>query len=425
MRRLAEGLFRRESGRLVSMLTGILGLPRLQLAEDSVQEAMLRALQLWPDRGVPEHPQAWLLRTARNLAIDTIRREANFRDKQPAYIAHLAQCLPSPPGPTVDTPLMEGEIRDHRLRLMFACCHPALPTDQQAALALKTLCGLGQGEMAAAFLTTETAIAKRLTRARQRLRDAGVAFEIPAGPELRPRLDGVLGTLYLLFNEGYKVSAGTRLIRADLCAEAIRLARVLAGHPVAGTPRVHALLALMLLNTARLPARTDTAGALVPLDRQDRARWDRGLISQGMRHLELAAAGDEASDYHLQAAISACHCLAPSDAGTDWRRILTLYDHLLAIRPSPVFELNRTVAEARVHGPERAIQRLKVLRDHAGLGDYYLTHTLLGEFEWQRSHLGAAAAHFQRALQLAEVAPERDWIRGKLERCLPGETSPP
>lgn len=418
MRRLTEGLFRRESGRLVSVLTGVLGLSRLQLAEDSVQEAMLRALQRWPRSGIPEHPQAWLLRTARNLAIDVIRRENNFRDKRPGYMAHLAQCLPHPPGPTVDTPLMEGEIRDHRLRLVFASCHPVLPVDQQVALALKVLCGLAPAEIAAAFLTSEAAIAKRLTRARQRLRDAGVAFEIPAGPQLQPRLDGVLATIYLLFNEGYKVSAGAHLTRADLCAEAIRLATELAGHPAAGSPKVHALLALMLLNNARLPARTDAAGALVPLGRQDRGRWDRSMISLGMRHLDLAGRGDEVSDYHLQAAISACHCLAACDEETDWPRILALYDQLLAIRPSPVLELNRAVAEARVHGPARAIERLERLRDEAGLGDYYLTHSLLGEFEWQRSHVGAAAGHFQKALQLAEVAPERDWIRGKLERCL-------
>jgi RNA polymerase sigma factor (sigma-70 family) len=255
---LAEHLFRHEAGKLVSVLTGIFGLDRLQLAEDVVQEALVKALQTWPYYGVPKNPAAWLTQTAKNLALDVIRREKLFSDKQPQIITFIEnwanECDPD------DSPAFDSEIKDRRLQLMFACCHPQVPQDAQAALALKTLCGFSPAEIASAFLSSEAAIAKRLVRARQRIRELNLPFEIPSGEESAARLDGVLQTLYLLFNEGYKASSGENLVREELCREAIRLTSSLAAHPIGDQPRVHALLALMFLNAARLATRTDTAG---------------------------------------------------------------------------------------------------------------------------------------------------------------------
>src|SRR5580700_10057121 len=339
--RLAEHFFRHESGKLVSILTGIFGIERLQLAEDVVQESLVRALQTWPYYGIPDNPAAWLTQTAKHLALDLIRREKVFRDKQPEIITFIDQWSSDPGGE--DSPVFDTEIKDGRLRLMFACCHPQIPPEAQTALALKTLCGFSTTEIAIAFLTTDAAIAKRLTRARQRIRELQIPFEIPSGSELSGRLDGVLQTLYLLFNEGYKASSGENLVREDLCFEAIRLATLLAEHPSADQPRTHALLALMLLDAARLPARVDAEGNILRLKEQERSKWSRPMIDSGITHLGLAAAGEELSEYHIQAGIAACHCLAEDYQSTDWSRILSLYDQWMRMNDSPVVALNRAV----------------------------------------------------------------------------------
>ncbi|MCC5806012.1 MAG: sigma-70 family RNA polymerase sigma factor [Opitutales bacterium] len=417
VRRLADDLFRRESGRLVSMLTGIFGIHRLELAEDVVQEALARALETWPYYGVPDNPPAWLMQTAKHLALDRIRRESRFRDKQPDIIADLKQRMRAEDRPNA---AFDDEIRDDRLRLIFACCHPTLPLEMQTALALKVLCGFGPQEIARAFLASEAAVLKRLTRARGRLQADGVRFEIPAGPELTVRLDGVLATLYLLFNEGYKASEGDRIVRGELCREAIRLTELLAAHPVAGQPRVHALLSLMLLNAARLPARTDADGSILRLAEQDRRLWNRAMIQRGIYHLDRASSGDTLSAYHLQAGIAACHCLAADAASTDWHRILNLYDHLAEIDDSPVVAVNRAVAVARVHGPARAIRELERRMEGSSLDRYYLTHAVLGELEQRRDRHAAAAVHFLHALKLAEVAPERALLERRLRECRKG-----
>jgi RNA polymerase sigma factor (sigma-70 family) len=249
---VADHLFRRESARLVSILTRIFGVHRLQMAEDVVQEAMIRALRTWPYYGIPKDPSAWLMQTAKHAALDILRREKRFIEKQPELLAHIEQRLPNS---DISGELLEDEIKDNRLRLMFVCCHPVLPLEMQTALALKILGGFSPGEIAAAFLTTEAAIAKRLTRARHRLQTKAIRFEIPSGSELLSRLEGVLNTLYLLFNEGYKASTGERVVKEELCAEAIRLTEILAEHPAGDQPRVHALLSLMLFNAARLPSK--------------------------------------------------------------------------------------------------------------------------------------------------------------------------
>ena len=410
---LTEHLFRHEAGKLVAVLAGILGLERLQLAEDVVQETMVRALQTWPYYGVPKNPAAWLTQAAKNLALDTIRREKTFQDKQPQIIALIEQRS----GDENESPHFANEIKDDRLRMMFVCCHPLIAPEDQVALALKTLCGFSPVEIASAFLTTEAAIAKRLTRAKQKIREAQIRFEIPEGPELARRLDGVLRSLYLLFNEGYKASSGAALIREDLCQEAIRLALLLAEHPAGNQPRTHALLALMLLNAARLPSRVDDEGNLLRLQEQDRSRWHPSLIARGMFHIAHSAAGDELSEYHLQAGIAACHCAARDFASTDWAQILELYDRLLEFDDSPVVALNRAVALAEVRGPQAGIEAVAEIKNLQSLESYYLLHAVLGEFETRLNHGSAAAAHFRKSLQLAEIKSEQVFLAKRLQAC--------
>lgn len=412
--RLTDHLFRHEAGKLVSALTGIFGIHRLQLAEDVVQEAMVRALQTWPYHGIPDNPAAWLMQTAKRRALDLIRREKFFKDKLPEITASLEQWPDSGEG----TPRFEDEIKDGRLRLMFACCHPDIPQDAQTALALKTLCAFSPAEIASAFLTSEAAIAKRLTRARQRIAEAGIPFEIPSGEELSPRLDGVLRILYLLFNEGYSASSGDSVIRAELCHEAIRLADSLIQHPAAAHPRMHALLALMLLSAARLPAREDLQGNILLLKNQDRTLWDRAMIGRGLRHLALAARGDDVTEYHLQAGIAAIHSTAPDSAATNWPGILAHYDRWLTLSDSPVVALNRAVASAEVHGPEAGIAELEPIWKGGQLERYYLLHAVLGDFQERLGDHEAAAASFTRALQLTAVKAEQLFLTDRLRACL-------
>ncbi|HXF10921.1 MAG TPA: DUF6596 domain-containing protein [Desulfuromonadaceae bacterium] len=409
--RTVEHLFRHESVKMVATLTGIFGIEHLALAEDVVQEALARALQTWPYHGLPENPAAWIMRTSRNLALDVVRREKRFRDKEPEIIRIIEDDQPA-------TAAASGEeISDDRLRMMFVCCHPKVPADAQSVLALKTLCGFGIAEIARAFLSSEAAVAKRLTRAKQSIRDAKIPFEIPAGPELAQRMEGVLRSLYFLFNEGYKASAGDRLVREDICLEAIRLTGLLAEHPIGNGPRTHALMALMLLNAARLPARMDDEGNLLRMREQDRTKWDGAMIARGMFHLAQSAAGDELSEYHLQAGIAACHCSARDYASTDWAKILALYDRLVAFDPSPVAALNRAVAVAEVHGPQAGIDAVNAIPDLKSLGSFYLLHAVLGDFEWQLNRLPIAAAHFQKALELANMKSEQAFLSKRLRDC--------
>lgn len=412
---LTEHLFRHEGAKLVSVLTGIFGIDRLQLAEDVVQEAMVRAFQTWPFYGVPKNPAAWLTQTAKNLALDFIRREKTFQEKEAEIVAFIEQW--SDGTHATDLASLDGEIRDDRLRLMFACCHPLLSEESQTSLALKTLCGFSPAEIARAFLTTEAAVAKRLTRARQQIRELHIPFDIPNGTELPARLDGVLQTLYLLFNEGYKASSGAKLVREDLCSEAIRLADLLAAHPAGNQPRVHALLALMLLNAARLPARSDDDGNFLCLEEQDRSRWDHAMIARGMFHLAQSAAGNGISAYHLQAAIAAIHCVARDYAATDWRQILSLYDRLIEIEESPVVALNRAVAIGQVRGPRAGIEAIENIRRRHTLESYHLLYAVLAEFETQLSDFDAAATHLRAAIEMTEIKSERDLLTKRLALC--------
>ncbi|MBP7141699.1 MAG: sigma-70 family RNA polymerase sigma factor [Opitutaceae bacterium] len=410
---IAADLFRREGARLVATLTAHLGTHRLQLAEDVVQEALVRALQTWPFRGIPENPAAWLTLTAKNLALDLLRREQNWHRKETGISAEHERWLASPALSNTEP----DAFTDDTLRLMFVCFHPQLSVEVQTALALRTLCSLSPAEIASAFLTTEAAIAKRLVRARQKIRDLAIPFVIPDTRELPERLNGVLGTLYLLFNEGYKASTGDQLVRADLCHEAIRLASLLTENPATRTPAAHALLALMLFNAARLPARTDDAGNLLRLHEQNRGAWDRGMIASGIRQLGLAAVGDQLSAFHLEAGIAACHSTAPDDVSTDWPRILSLYDQLLAIKPSPITALNRAVAVARVRGPGAGLAALDEIHDRSTLGSYHLYHAIRGSLLAETGRMSDALVHFRQAGNLATLPAERDFIARRITEC--------
>jgi RNA polymerase sigma-70 factor (ECF subfamily) len=397
---------------MVAILTGIFGVEHLTLAEDVVQEALARALQTWPFYGVPHNPSAWIMRASRNLALDVVRRERVFRGKE----AEITRLIEEGNGPNEGV-VSENEIADDRLRMMFVCCHPVIPPEAQVALALKTLCGFSPGEIGAAFLTTEAAIAKRLTRAKQKIREARVPFEIPVGEELARRLDGVLQSLYLLFNEGYKASSGDRLIREDICAEALRLAGLLAEHPAGNQPKTHALLALMMLTGARSAARLDPEGNLLRLEDQDRSLWDQGMIGRGLNHLALSAAGGELSIYHLQAGIAACHCTARDYRSTDWRQILAFYDRLARFDDSPVVALNRAVAVAEVHGAQAGLDAVGAIADPRSLESYYLLHSVLGEFESRLGHWEEAAGHYRKSLELAQIESEQAFLTKRLRAC--------
>ena len=406
---VADDLFRHEGARLVASLAAHLGTHRLQLAEDVVQEALVRALQTWPYRGIPENPAAWLTQAAKNLALDALRREQNWQRKEAQITAEQERWL------TRDEPPDESEISDDTLRMLFVCFHPQLSIEAQLALALRTVCGLSPAEIGAAFLTSEAAIAKRLVRARQLIRDLRLPFAVPDASELPQRLDGVLAALYLLFNEGYKASSGDRLIRDELCHEAIRMMHLLAAHPVVSEPRTHALLALMCFNASRLTARTDDAGNLLRLHEQNRSSWDAGLIQQGARHLALAARGESISVFHLEAAIAASHCLAADDASTDWPRILSLYDHLITLASSSVIEMNRAVAVGRVHGPQQGLAALDAIKDRATLQAWHLYHAIRGTFNAQLGRTTEALAHFRQAGDIAQLPAERDFIARRVE----------
>lgn len=398
---LVDHLFRRESSRLVARLTRAFGSEHLQLAEDVVQEALLTALRQWPYRGVPDDPAAWLWRVARNRALDVLRRGTSWRSRE-AEVARTLDAL----RPTSSS-AEPSAVADDELALVFLCCHPALPRDAQVALTLKTAAGFGTAEIARAFLEPEATVAQRLVRAKRRLREAAEPFEVPAGQELVARLDAVLEVLYLLFNEGYATHRDEAPVRADLCAEALRLAELLTSLERTAEPRVHALAALFCFQAARLPARAARPGEVLVLDDQDRGRWDADLVRRGLAHFERSAGGAEMTAYHLQAEIASCYVLAVNLAAIDWERICALYDELLSLQPSPVVALNRAVALARGRSPALGLQALEELRDDPALQGYYPFWVARGELLRLAGNADAAAGAWRRALELAESPPLR------------------
>ena len=414
---LLEHLFRHQAGRMVAHLARLLGPAHLDLAEETVQEAMLRALQTWPYQGVPENAAAWLFRVAHNAAIDAVRRNQTWGEKTEIILNELAHSAIAEPS----DPDIEEQLRDDELRMIFMCCHPGIPRDASVALSLKTVGGFSVREIARAFLADDAAIAQRVVRAKRQIREQLLTLDLPRGSELARRLDSVLEVIYLMFNEGYAAHEGEDLIRQDLCLEALRLGSLVASSSLA-EPRVHALVALMALEAARLPARVDHAGDLVLLEHQDRSRWDPQLIALGFHHFDQSMAGDEVTEYHAQAAIAATHARAVTSV--DWPGILHLYDQLLAINPSPVVALNRAVAVAKVLGPAEALAAIEPVASDPKLRDYYLLLAVRGHLLLELGRCGEAASCFRAALQRPCSEPERRFLRRKLTECDPALRAP-
>ncbi|HET7343285.1 MAG TPA: sigma-70 family RNA polymerase sigma factor [Methylomirabilota bacterium] len=406
--RLAE-VFRAESARLVSSVLRIVR--DIDAAEEIVQEAFAQALAHWPFTGEPERPGAWLLTTARRRALDRLRARHRGDARADALEYETALGARDAAGEVMDP----APIPDDRLRLVFTCCHPALPDDARVALTLRLVGGLTTGEIARAFLTPEPTIAQRLVRAKRAIRERRLPYEVPGRDELAPRLSAVLAVIYLIFNEGYAAHTGERLLRDDLCAEALRLGRLLV-ELMPGEPEALGLLALMELQAARAAARTTAEGALVLLAEQDRSRWDRALIARGLERLERAGASGDAGPYRLQAEIAACHARAASWETTDWPRIVTLYAALAQVAPSPVVELNRAAAIGLAEGAEAGLAALERV-DARALRGYHLLPAARADFLRRLERWDEAAAEYRRALALVDNASERRFLMARLEAC--------
>ena len=405
---LVDHLFRHHSAKIVATLTRVFGSRHLDLAEDVVQDALLKALQQWPFKGVPEEPAAWLTLVAKNRALDLLRRDASLASK----VEQLELALPRLAFPTTAS---EVEM-DDQLALILMCCHPALPIEYQIALTLKTACGFSTAEIARAFLTPQTTIAQRLVRAKRQIREHDIVIDPPDAGDLPARIDSVLRVIYLLFNEGYAATSGDDLVRTDLCEEAIRLGVLVIDQSSLQLPAAHALLALMMLQAARLPARTLEDGTLAVLADQNRQLWDRKLIALGMRHFGESASGETITTYHLQAEIAAVHATAPSDQATNWEKLVALYDDLYELEPTPIVLLNRAIAISRCRGPHAGLSALETIDEHQALRNYHLLPAVAAELWKQAGDTRRAAQAYQRALSCPCSAPERAFLETQLQR---------
>ncbi len=401
-------LYRTQSRRVLATLIRLLG--DFELAEEALHDAFIAAVQQWPRDGLPSNPRAWLVSAGRFKAIDGLRRRARFD----ASLSLLADQLDSHEEPEWE----HEDLEDDRLRLIFTCCHPALPADAQVALTLREVCDLKTEEIARAFLVSPSTIAQRIVRAKQKIRDAGIPYRVPTREELPARLDNVLRVIYLVFNEGYSASSGSELTRADLSAEAIRLGRLLL--QLLPDPELMGLLALMLLHDSRHAARTDEAGELVRLDEQDRSRWNQVQIAEGAALVERALASRRFGPYTVQAAIVAVHAEAASSAETDWAEIVGLYDLLLRISPSPVIELNRAVALAMRDGATAGLAAIDRLLARGELRDYHLLHAARADFCRQLGRLDEAREAYRTALALAQLEPEKRFLQQRLNELNTG-----
>jgi RNA polymerase sigma-70 factor (ECF subfamily) len=410
-----DHLFRREAGRMVATLTRIFGVHNLALAEDVVQDAFCRALELWTFRGVPENPSAWLMATAKNRAFDVLRRERTAR----TFAPELGRFLESEWTlvPAVEELFAAHAIQDDLLRMMFSCCHPRLPEEAQVALVLHILCGFSVDEIASAFVSSHAAIEKRITRSKKVLAESRKLFDVAAAVEFSARLPAVQRALYLLFSEGYHGASPEMAVRVDLCREAIRLARLLLEHPFGQTPSSYALAALMYLDAARLPARVDAEGNLSSLFDQDRSRWDAQMVAEGQRLLDLSATGTDLTEYHVEAGIACVHATAPRAEDTDWGQIVSLYDTLMTIRPSPVVALNRAIAIAQHQGPARGLEEIHAIAGADRLAAYPFYHAALGELELRQGRHLVARDHFRSAVAYARNPMERHFLEKRVEAC--------
>jgi RNA polymerase sigma-70 factor (ECF subfamily) len=407
IREALDSLYRAESRRILATLVRLLG--DIDLAEEAMHEAFAAALSLWPQSGVPENPRPWLISTGRFKAIDTLRRRARFDASQDELARYLEAQSSS-----ADSSYEDDTLQDDRLRLIFTCCHPSLSPEARVALTLREVCGLTTEEIAKAFLTTPRTLAQRIVRAKAKIRETRIPYEVPAPKELPERLGAVLQVIYLVFNEGYSAAAGAEVTRAELTSEAIRLGRLLTD--LQPEPEVIGLLALMLLQESRRAARTSPTGELILLEHQDRSLWNRDQISEGVALVEKALNSRRFGPYTLQAAIAAVHAEAETFAATDWRQIVALYNQLLRIQPSPVVELNRAVAIAMHDGPEAGLAHIDAVLEHGELANYYLAHSARADLYRRLGRTTEARSSYEKALALTQQEPERQFLQERIRQ---------
>jgi RNA polymerase sigma-70 factor (ECF subfamily) len=428
IRELLDSLYRADSGRILATLIRLLG--DFDLAEEAMHEAFAAALSLWPSSGVPANPRPWLISTARFKAIDTLRRRARFDASQDELVRYLEAQGSSADrsNKNAEDSLEDYSLEDDRLRLIFTCCHPSLAPEAHVALTLREVCGLTTEEIAKAFLTTPRTLAQRIVRAKAKIREERIPYEVPTPRELPERLGAVLQVIYLVFNEGYSAAAGAEVTRAELTGEAIRLGRLLMElwpepegvFPEGMGAEIMGLLSLMLLQESRRTARTSPTGELILLENQDRALWNKEQIAEGVALLEKALKSRRFGSYTLQAAIAAVHAEAESVARTDWRQIVALYDRLLRIQPSPVVQLNRAVAIAMRDGPEVGLRHIDAVLEHGELANYYLAHSARADMYRRLGRTAEARASYEKALALAQQEPERRFLARRLEELVSG-----
>jgi RNA polymerase sigma-70 factor (ECF subfamily) len=412
IRELLDSLYRVDSGRILATLIRLLG--DFDLAEEAMHEAFASALSDWPSGGVPDNPRPWLISTAKFKAIDTLRRRARWDASQDELARYLEAQWSG-----AEESHEEDSLEDDRLRLIFTCCHPSLPPKARVALTLREVCGLTTEEIAKAFLTTPRTMAQRIVRAKAKIRDTPIRYEVPSPQELPERLEAVLQVTYLVFNEGYSAAAGAEVTRAELTGEAIRLGRLLADlqpEPEVPKPEIMGLLSLMLLQESRRAARTSPTGELILLENQDRSLWNRKQIAEGVALLEKALNSRRFGPYTLQAAIAAVHAEAESTAATDWRQIVALYNQLVRIQPSPVVQLNRAVAIAMRDGPEAGLAHIDAVLEHGELANYYLAHSARAEMYRRLGRTAEARSSYQKALALTQQEPERQFLEERIRQ---------
>ena len=407
-----ETLYRSESGRILATLIRLLG--DFDLAEEAMHEAFAAALSLWPRSGVPGNPRPWLISTARFKAIDTLRRRARFDESQDELVRYLEAQSSSAERSSEEHCLEDDSLEDDRLRLIFTCCHPSLPPEAHLALTLREVCGLTTEEIAKAFLTTPRTLAQRIVRAKAKIRETPIPYEVPTPRELPKRLGAVLQVVYLVFNEGYSAAAGAEVTRAELTVEAIRLGRLLT--ELRPEPEVIGLLSMMLLHESRRAARTSPAGELILLEYQDRSLWNREQIAEGVALLEKALKSRRFGSYTLQAAIAAVHAEAESVAATDWRQIVALYDQLVRVQPSPVVQLNRAVAIAMCDGPEAGLAHINAVLEQGELANYYLAHSARADMYRRLGRTTEARSSYEKALALTQQEPERQFLQERIRQ---------